>query len=72
MKFFLILVSMVMLMSCSTLKKITGQSNDTILPGAREDVLPPDQQTARDPIITGQEQKPCDPDKTKCPPATIQ
>jgi hypothetical protein len=41
------------LVGCTSLKKVTGQTNDTILPGAREDVLPPDQTTARDPSITG-------------------
>ena len=41
------------LVGCTSLKKVTGQTNDTILPGTREDVLPPDQTTARDPSITG-------------------
>ncbi len=30
------------LMACSTVKKFTGQRDDSILPGTREDVLPPD------------------------------
>jgi hypothetical protein len=72
MKKFLILITLPLLVGCSTLKKFTGQSNDTILPGAREDILAPDQQQARDPIVTGQAPRPCDPNKTKCPPATIQ
>lgn len=32
---------------CSTLKKFTGQRNDTVLPGQREDILTPDQYTAK-------------------------
>lgn len=65
----------VSLPACSTVKKFTGQQDDSILPGTREDILPPDQQTARDPVVTGQ-QKPagaqadaptdCDPDDTDC------
>jgi hypothetical protein len=33
-----------LLAGCSSLKKLTGQRNDTVLPGEREDILPPDQQ----------------------------
>ena len=29
------------LTGCSTIKKFTGQRDDTVLPGSREDVLPP-------------------------------
>ncbi len=47
-----------LLSGCTTLKKVTGQQNDSVLPGARENILPPDQQTARDPIVTGQPQMP--------------
>jgi hypothetical protein len=32
------------LTGCSSLKKFTGQRNDTVLPGEREDILPADQQ----------------------------
>lgn len=32
---------------CSTFKRLTGKSNDTVLPGQREDILPPDQYTAK-------------------------
>lgn len=32
---------------CSSFKKLTGQTNDTILPGQREDILTPDQYTAK-------------------------
>jgi Prokaryotic membrane lipoprotein lipid attachment site len=51
-------VTMFLLAGCTTMKKMTGQTNDTVLPGAREEILPPDQQTARDPVITGQPQAP--------------
>lgn len=37
---------------CSKLKKLTGQTNDTVLPGQREDILPPDQHTAKKEDIT--------------------
>jgi hypothetical protein len=33
-----------LLVGCSSFKKLTGQRNDTVLPGEREDILPPDQQ----------------------------
>lgn len=32
---------------CSKFKKLTGQRNDTVLPGQREEILPPDQYTAK-------------------------
>ena len=50
----LVCVVSLSLAGCTTLKKMSGSTNDTILPGAREDILPPDQQTARDPAVTGQ------------------
>jgi hypothetical protein len=62
----MMLAALVALGGCTKLKKLTGQTNDTILPGQREDILPTDQQTARDPVVTGQKQKPCDPTITKC------
>jgi hypothetical protein len=43
-----------LLAGCSTIKQATGQIDNTKLPGQREDILPPDQQQARDPAITGQ------------------
>ena len=49
----LVFVVSLSLAGCTSFKKMTGQTNDTVLPGAREDILPPDQQTARDPAITG-------------------
>lgn len=39
--------AMIGLGGCSKLKKLTGQTNDTVLPGQREDILPPDQHTAK-------------------------
>lgn len=33
-----------LLTGCSSFKKLTGQRNDTVLPGQREDILPEDQQ----------------------------
>ena len=39
---------------CTAMKRATGQIDSTTLPGQREDILPPDQQQARDPAITGQ------------------
>ncbi|MDE2447283.1 MAG: hypothetical protein KGO94_13995 [Alphaproteobacteria bacterium] len=41
---------------CSTLKKVTGQTDDTVLAGKREEVIPPDQMTAKDPMVMGQGQ----------------
>lgn len=38
---------------CSAMKRATGQLDDSVLPGQRENVLPPDMQTARDPSVTG-------------------
>ncbi len=48
------------LTGCGTLKKFTGQRNDTILPGERENVLPEEQQRNQrtGPSTTG---APCDP-----------
>ena len=72
---FMVVISLAALIGlggCTSIKKLTGQTNDTILPGQREDVLPPDQQTARDPVITGQQAKPCDPKIAKCVPEAIQ
>ncbi len=71
----------VALAGCSTLKKVTGQSNDTVLPGQREEIIPDDQKTAKDPIVAGQGQAsadvptdepvvPCNPKKQLCPPTT--
>lgn len=60
---------------CSSIKKLTGQRNDTVLPGQREDILSPEQTRAQDPAITkkGEEQPadgadaaPCDPNVQDC------
>jgi hypothetical protein len=48
------------LTGCTTIKNLTGQNDDSVLPGSREDILPTDQQTARDPIITGEDQSQAD------------
>jgi hypothetical protein len=71
----------VALAGCSTLKKVTGQSNDTVLAGQREEIIPDDQKTAKDPTLGGQDQAqsdvpadepivPCNPKKQLCPPTT--
>ncbi|MEO6609428.1 MAG: hypothetical protein ABIN69_13270 [Aestuariivirga sp.] len=55
---FLVLALSLTMAGCTTFKKVTGQTNDTVLPGQREDILPPDQQTARDPAITNGQPSP--------------
>jgi hypothetical protein len=54
------------LMACSTIKRFTGQQDNSILPGSREDILTPDQQTARDPDVTGKKTAPCKADDASC------
>jgi hypothetical protein len=54
------------LMACSTVKRFTGQQDNSILPGTREEILTPDQQTARDPDVTGKKTAPCNPDDASC------
>ncbi|MEQ1522775.1 MAG: hypothetical protein ABL936_16020 [Aestuariivirga sp.] len=54
------------LMACSTVKKFTGQQDNSVLPGDREEILTPEQQTARDPEVTGQKTTPCSPDDLNC------
>jgi hypothetical protein len=39
-----LIISISLLAGCSSFKKLTGQRNDTVLPGQREDILPADQQ----------------------------
>lgn len=59
---------------CSTLKKFTGQRNDKILPGERENILPPDQQVNNDIASKGAKSAgagvdaaaPCDPKVEVC------
>lgn len=59
------------LMACSMVKKFTGQRDDSILPGTREEILPPEAQTARDPSVTGKKAAPCNPDDIDCIPPPI-
>jgi hypothetical protein len=54
------------LMACSTVKKFTGQQDNSVLPGTREEILTPEQQTARDPDVTGKKTAPCNPDDASC------
>ncbi len=55
MKTFIIVgLSLSLLAGCTTLKRVTGQIDDSVLPGQRQEILPQDQQQARDPSITGQ------------------
>lgn len=54
------------LMACSTVKRFTGEQDNSVLPGAREEILTPDQQTARDPEVTGNKTTPCNPDDIDC------
>jgi hypothetical protein len=54
------------LMACSTVKRFTGQQDNSVLPGTREEILTPDQQTARDPDVTGKKTTPCNPDDASC------
>lgn len=72
MKYFLILISILALVGCTSIKKITGQTNDTLLPGQREDILDAEQQTARDPAVTGKKGETCDPTVSICPKDELQ
>jgi hypothetical protein len=56
----ILLVVAATLAGCGTLKKFTGQRDDTILPGEREDVLSPEQQRNKRPGAD-KNQEPCDP-----------
>ena len=53
-KLIIVSLSFSLLAGCSTLKRATGQIDDSVLPGQRQEVLPPDQQQSRDPLVTGQ------------------
>jgi hypothetical protein len=53
-----------LLTGCSSFKKLTGQRNDTVLPGQREDILPAENQVNPKPGKKGQlsaDLPPCDP-----------
>ena len=67
----LIIIAMAgsMLAGCTAMKRATGQIDDTKLPGQREEILPPDQQQARDPAVTGQP-LPQDPNAMRAPAAS--
>jgi hypothetical protein len=54
------------LSGCSTIKKFTGQRDDTVLPGSREDVLPPQkiQAPEQDPAAN---KAACKPEDVNCP-----
>lgn len=67
MKQILVLTVLVALTGCTSFKKITGQTNDTVLPGQREEVLDRTQQTARDPAVTRKKGELCDPAVSICP-----
>lgn len=54
--FVIVLAAGIALSACTSVKRATGQLDDSVLPGERENVLPPEQQTARDPQVTGQGQ----------------
>jgi hypothetical protein len=65
--FLLVMAFATSLMACSMVKKFTGQRDDSILPGNREEILPPEAQTARDPVVTGEKKKAdCNPDDINC------
>ena len=65
--FLLVIAFATSLMACSMVKKFTGQRDDSILPGTREEILPPEAQTARDPVVTGEQKKEkCKPDDIEC------
>jgi hypothetical protein len=66
MTFLLITLLATSLMACSMVKKFTGQRDDSILPGTREEILPPEAQTARDPVVTGEKKAECKPEDPKC------
>jgi hypothetical protein len=53
---------------CTSMKRLTGQMDDSTLPGQREDILPPDAQTAKDPEVEGKKKSAykCAPDDLNC------
>ncbi len=59
------LVAALALSGCSTIKKFTGQRDDTVLPGAREDVLPPQKIQAPEQEPAAQK-TPCKVDDPNC------
>ena len=69
-KLIMVALATSLLGGCTQFKQMTGQIDTTKLPGQREDILPPEQQQARDPVVTGQPLPP-DPMAQK-PPALPQ
>ena len=53
-KLVILLIATCLLSGCSGLHRMMGQTNDTVLPGQREEILAPGQQTAQDPNVVGQ------------------
>jgi hypothetical protein len=61
---------------CSSIKKLTGQRKDNVLPGQREEILSPDQTKAQNPDVLTQDSAgtpvgiedpvPCDPNVEAC------
>ena len=49
------------LVGCSSFKKLTGQTNNTVLPGERENILPPEQQVNPKPGQTADDAAPLEP-----------
>jgi hypothetical protein len=68
----LMLAVVLPLAGCSGFKRLTGQTDDTVLPGAREDILSPDQQTAKDPNLAKKSTAACDPADPSCVPPVDQ
>ena len=52
--------------ACNPLKRMTGQMDDSVLPGQREEILPPEAQTAKDPGVNGKKPTACDPKNPDC------
>ncbi len=48
----IIVLSALLVTGCSQLKRLTGQRDDTVLPGERETVLPPAQTKINNPDVT--------------------
>jgi hypothetical protein len=69
------LVAGSLLTGCGSLKKLTGQRDDSVLPGEREDILPADQQVNPkiDKKTSAADATACDPTiDVSCPPAVDQ
>ena len=55
--FLLVALLATSLMACSTVKKFTGQRDDSILPGTREEILPPEAANGTGSRSDGQENR---------------